>query len=245
MLNKRGQVTIFIVVAVVILAIAGIFYFTSSDKITQDPITPEIAPIYEGIYACIEDTAIDALYYVGLTGGYYFSPQLSNENGIAYYYYEGENFMLSKEELAEEISLTIENTLHFCSNQILNNTEFNITSGNISVETEIYANKIILNTEYPLTISKKDSSSVLKNWENIEIETKIGTIYNSIEQIIFDQMTREDLCISCIADIAEENLLKIDLTTSENATILFVVTDEEIGLNEFNYEFKFMNKYLE
>ena len=245
MLNKRGQITIFIVVAVVILAIAGIFYFTNSDKIAQDPITPEIEPIYEGIYTCIEDTAIDSLYYLGLTGGYYFSPLLSDENGIAYYYFEGENFMLSKEKLAEEISLTIENTLHFCSDQILNNTEFNITPGKISVETEIYENKIILNTEYPLTISKEDSSSVLKNWKNIEIETRIGTIYDSTEQIILNQMTREDLCLSCIADIAEENSLKIDLTSYENSTILFIITDEEMGLNNFGYEFKFVNKYLE
>jgi hypothetical protein len=245
MLNKRGQITIFVIIAVLILAIVGIYYITSNKGINQDPITAETAPIYDGVYKCIEDTAIDALYYIGLTGGYYFSPILSDENGVAFYYYEGENFMLSKEQLAEEISLTIDNTLHFCTNEVLNITEFNITKGNITTNIEIGENKISINVEYPLTISKEDSNSILKNWEGIEIETQIGTIYNSIEQITLDQMTREDLCLSCIADIAEENSLKIDLTSSDHATILFVVTDEEFGLNGFDYEFSFVNKYLE
>jgi len=245
MLNKRGQITIFVIVAILIIAIIGLYYFTSNKGINQDLFTAETAPIYEGIYKCIEDTAIDALYYIGLTGGYYFSPALSNEEGIAFYYYEGEDFMISKEQLAEEISLTIDNTLHFCTDEVLNITEFNITKGNVSTNTGIGENKISINVEYPLTISKEDSNTVLKNWENIEIETQIGTIYNSIGQIILDQMSREDLCLSCIADIAEENSLKIDLTSYGQATILFVVTDEEIGLNDFEYEFKFVNKYLE
>ena len=164
MLNKRGQITIFVIIAVLILAIVGIYYITSNKGINQDPITAETAPIYDGVYKCIEDTAIDALYYIGLTGGYYFSPILSDENGVAFYYYEGENFMLSKEQLAEEISLTIDNTLHFCTNEVLNITEFNITKGNITTNIEIGENKISINVEYPLTISKEDSNSILKNW---------------------------------------------------------------------------------
>ncbi len=242
MLNKRGQVTIFVVVAIIIIAIVALIYFSNQDKVSQDPFTPETESIYEDIYSCIEFTAKNAIYSIGQTGGYYLPSLISNQDGIAYYYYEGENFMPSKEELSYEISQVIDNTLKLCTEEKLNVTHINITSGKIESSIEIWDYKMIVNVEYPITITKEDSSSVLKNWEDIEIETTLGKIHSSIEQIILGQLNNENICLTCISNIAEENSLIISITSIEE-DVLFSVLDEKFGLDGFSYEFMFVNKY--
>ncbi len=84
--SKRSQITIFIILTIVILAVALIFYTikTKSSSENKEYDDNEINQINQLINDCVEQRAIDAIYLVGLQGGYvrlpdeYIETELSN-----------------------------------------------------------------------------------------------------------------------------------------------------------------------
>ena len=242
MLNKRGQVTIFIIAALVLVGIVGIYLSLTGNLDLGGPIDPKVEEIHNFVEECIKETAKEALYDIGQKGGYFIPSELSTETNIPYYYIDNTNNIPSKERIGSEISRYINENLFFCTSEFDDFPEFNITEGEVSARTEIGENRIILDIEYPLTILESESSSILKDWKNIEIQTRLGTIYGVLEKIVQNQQGGE-ICLSCISDIATENELSIDAIDLNQDTIIFIVSDEKIGLNEELYEFMFATKY--
>ena len=62
--NKRGQVTIFIIVAVVVVVLA-VSFFIFRDSIFQDNLPASIEPVYNTFLTCLEE---DALVGIGILG---------------------------------------------------------------------------------------------------------------------------------------------------------------------------------
>ena len=242
MLNKRGQVTIFIIVAIILLAIVGIFFILNQDT---EGTTGDVSsdPVYIFVEKCIENTAIDALYVISQSGGYFLPTEFSNEEGIAYYYANNRNYMPSKEKIETEISWYINEMLYFCTEDFVNFSEYNINPGEIKTRALIKDYEIVLNVEYPLSITKGEETSILKNWDAIKIPSRLGVIYNSIKQLIDEQMGREDICLSCNLEIALENSLTIDMENYDENEVIFIIKDQTFSLEESFFEFKFVNKY--
>lgn len=76
---KRGQVTIFIVLGLVVLLIVGVFYFTKikvaevpAEEITISKIAAEFQPVRDYVTSCVEQTAKEGLRLVGEQGGYIY-----------------------------------------------------------------------------------------------------------------------------------------------------------------------------
>ena len=240
-MNKRGQITIFIIIAIIIIGAIGLYFSLRGGLTTSRPYSPQTEQIYLFVEECIEDTGRDAVYWIGQNGGYFFPPELSTKTGIPYYYSNGRNYMPYKEEVEEEISKYTEENLDFCLNDFVDFPEFNISQREIKTETKILDNKIILNIEYPLTITKGDSTSIIRNFENIGVSTRLGLVYNAVGKIILDQLNHKDICLSCISNIAGENDLAIDMTNTEEG-LIFTVRDDS-PINEFPLEWIFANKY--
>src|SRR3989338_10815892 len=121
---KRGQVTVFIIVGIlIVLVTAGIFFFSKSlveeqiaveEEKTQEASVLSL-PIQNYIENCVENTAEEAIVFVSKQGGYYQLPELSDTSLLLpYYFYEDQNQLISKEELERQISLYINNELFFC-----------------------------------------------------------------------------------------------------------------------------------
>ncbi len=240
MREKRGQVTIFIIIAIIIVA-SMILFFTFRDKlgIFKSQISD---PVYLFIESCIEDTGKDAIYFVSRNGGYFFSPTLSTSEGLAYYYYNGKTYMPTKDDVEEEISSYIEETLSYCIEEFVDFPEFNITEREIKAKTTIKDEEIILNVEYPVTIKKGKSTNNLRNFKNIKIIVRVGIIYDSIKEMIQEQEGEEKICLSCISAIAKREGFTIDMVGTEEA-IIFTLIDKYSKIKGIPLEFKFANKY--
>ena len=87
-MKKRGQATIFIIIAIVIVAIiiSLIVFKNSSTKENQGAeyfksqgLQPSINNIQDFIIDCLETTSKDALIKIGLQGGYNNPPELSHD----------------------------------------------------------------------------------------------------------------------------------------------------------------------
>src|SRR3989344_2580638 len=74
MFVKRGQVTIFVIVAVIIVAVVGGDFVLRSDGIGGDvdlPSTPEGVEFKVYMDECLEDVLEEKIYALGFSGGYH------------------------------------------------------------------------------------------------------------------------------------------------------------------------------
>ena len=167
-MEKRGQVTIFIIIAIVVVALVAGFFLFREQLGLEDIFTPKGDEVYLFVEECIEGTGKDAIYYIGENGGYMFSPERSTPGGIPYYYFKGKNYMPSKNEVEEEISSYVNEILSFCTEDFIDFPNYDITEGEIKTETKIEENNIILNVEYPLSVTKDGSVTLFNDFKNIK-----------------------------------------------------------------------------
>ncbi len=237
-MDKRGQITVFIILSLLIVAIVAlIFLFIKPPKETPGVYT---ASIYNFVDECIQETAEDAIYEIGQNGGYYFPANISTPTGIAYYYENGRNLIPKKERVEEQISLYIKENLFFCTKNFVQFTNYNISQREINVETTISNDKVILEINYPIIISQGEESAIIEDFEK-EINVRIGLIYSSI--IEFLNYSKQEICLSCLFDISETNDLIVEMVDYDNKTVIFIFRDENSKLNEQPFEWVFANKY--
>ena len=241
-MNKKAQITIFIILAIAVVAAVGIYFAVSGnlDKVKGSSL--DTRQIKSFVESCVEEAGEDAIYSISQKGGYLFSPNMSTFSGIPYYFYEGENYMISKPELEKEISKYMNAEIYLCTNEFENFPNFKIKEGRINTSVEILEDSVEFSVEYPLTISKENSSVELENFE-ARISSGLGIVYNSIYEIIKDQMNYDSICMSCIMNIAEEKDVYVGMKEGVDGDVIFTITEKNIGLDRKDFEFVFANKY--
>ncbi|MFH1358713.1 MAG: hypothetical protein ABIH37_02395 [archaeon] len=238
--KKKGQISLFIIVAIILLVVV-VSYILVKNKASNlgGDVSVEIKPIYDFVNNCIKETAIDGIYYVSETGGYFLSPELSTEDGIAYYYFNGESKLPSNEKIESEISLYIENFLEFCIGDFVDYPDFEINSKELKVLTFIENNQIIVSSDYLITVKKADKTYTFNKFKS-NIPIRMGLVYEVSNKIVEDQIENNgDVCISCIDDYAEENNVFVNILDYDDETILFIIRDlnSDIGDQEFKFYF--------
>ena len=242
MLNKRGQITIFIIVAIIIIAVAGIYYFTNSDTLRDEPSIPESKEVYSFVQYCIEKSISESIVEIGQNGGYMLPAKFSTEGGFAYYYFNYTNYMPSKEKITEELSSLIKGKLFACTNDFKEFTEINIFQKDPEIITLIGNNKILFDIKYPLTLEKGNSTSILEDFGEYRSEVRLGLLYDSIYEII--EESDENVCLSCIGEKAIENDFYVEVRNYDDNSIIFIFKDENSIINDGHFVFKFANKYI-
>ncbi len=236
-MQKRGQITIFIIIAIIIVAGIAIFFSVRS-QISIINYPPEIQNVYSFVEKCIEETGNEVVYNVGTGGGYYLPPEFSTDTGVPIYYSDGKDYMPSKIQIENEISDFAGETLFFCTRNFVDFPELEITQGEIKTKTVIKENEIILNVNYPISITKAGSTIVLNEFKNIKIPVRLGIVYDSVKKFN-DEAINDSICLSCGFDIAVENDLYVDMMDYNESTIIFIFSDENSIINNQTFNFVF------
>lgn len=242
--NKKGQVTVFVIIAIIIV-ISLMIYFSVKSGIFKTIVDPEIRPVYSFVDNCLAKTSEDAIYHIGQYGGYFIVPNKSTESKIPYYFDKGRNLLLSKAQIEKELSKYMDSMMFFCVKNFADFPDFQIKQGEIKTETKILHEKVVFNLDFPLTISKGESSFFIKNF-NIEVNSRLDSIYEVASGIIEEQMKEEkNICINCIGDLAFENKIFVSMNEDpfDANTIIFTLIDDQEKINEEEYVFYFANRY--
>ena len=243
---KRGrvkaQITIFIIVAIVIIvALATLFFFLQNQNQNNvDTIPQEIQPVYDYVEECAMHTAYDGLIYVANTGGYFIRQDSSNDDGVAYYYLNNQNYVPTKQQLAQELSLYMNNLLPFCTAGFSPFADYIVEEDEIKTQAVILNDKIMFKINYPLSIKKVDQTTQLENFQ-IEIPVRLATI-QTVADSITDNIIERPICITCIQQIADENQVYVNMMQNENE-FLITITDPHSQVYEQNYSFNFAGRY--
>lgn len=123
-MQKRGQVTIFIILGIVVLAVLAWLFFIQGDllsNITETErsdvfVASQVEPIKGLVDDCVREQLVDSIIYVSRSGGYFDPPvgeiycenydddlNCESEFLISHSYVEGQNRLVSLNKLALEL----------------------------------------------------------------------------------------------------------------------------------------------
>lgn len=243
-MRKRGQVTIFILVAILIVATIILFFMLIGSSGKEDvSFIPDsdLHLIRSSIIDCIDSVAIDGVRLIGLQGGYIFSNNDSLDTGtsnMAYGYYNGENTLPALKEMQNEINDYIEIALPVCFDESQFG-DFDLSFGEIESNTEIEGSSIMFSIEYTLFASRESASSSLEQEYKTEIFIRLGDIHRrAIEMIEKEKENPGYIDLSLLG----ESDYEVAILPYKEDILIYSITDEIFEINDVPYTFIFANK---
>lgn len=196
--SKRSQLTIFIIVAIVIVGVI-ILFFTLRGGIER-PIPQELEPIYNYYLSCMESELFNGISILGQQGGYIDPPEFSSGSeympfsselnflgiGVPYWYYISGNGVEreqipSKEKMEAELEDFLEQRF-FCDFSGFEEGGFGIDYGELEVRSDIKDNRVDINIAQDLTFNFGDTSWTGKT-HTISMDSRLGKFYDLAEKI--------------------------------------------------------------
>lgn len=180
MREKRGQITLFIIIGILIVALAGVFIYIRSERITiEEPevIPPELFPVKEYVQECLDITLTQGVLLMGQQSGYLYPPEYirfdlsgflapmpRSELIVPYWYHKGKSQIPLIKDMEEQLSRYIKENLHDCLQDFEPlSTQFEIReAGNISPKTTLGINEVITTTKYPLDVGVRGTKDLTR-----------------------------------------------------------------------------------
>lgn len=207
MSKKRAQVTIFIIVAILIIS-GTILFFMFRESLGLVQIPPSMEPVYNTFLTCIEEEASVGINVLETQGGYIslpdfepgsaympFSSQLGFlGNAIPYWYYvSGNNIpkeqVPSKGEMQRQLEEFLEDEIRDCNFEQYYDDGFEITLGEPDVNVDINGNDVGVLVNMFMGIERAEENVVVRK-HDVEINSELGDLYDSAREVFdYEQET--------------------------------------------------------
>ena len=244
MRNKRGQLTIFIIIAILVVASVTLFFvLRGTIQIPGKSLNHETTEIQNFVQECLDDSLEEVVFRIGEGGGYYFPPKVSTPLlEVPYYIKNNKNLMPTKEKIENEISKYVSRELIFCLGDFSLFPEYEITKGEITAKTIIEPERVVVDVNYPLTIIKGETKSKIEDFSS-EVPIRLGIVYDAIAEFVNEDITTEGECVSCLLKVLSENNLYSNSFDYDNKTNIFIIRDYDSKVNKKEFVYVFANEY--
>src|SRR3989344_3076019 len=244
-MQKRGQVTIFIIVAIIVILVLSIgLYYRGILKtiIQKEAVIPQqIVPIEDFIQNCVSSTSISAVRLIGLQGGYVIPPPsalTTNFSTIAYGYYENRNVLASLNKIQDEISKAIELFLPICFDES-KFKEFRIETEIPKAKTIISDNFISTEVEFPILISKDKFTYTLNKKYYSKVNLNLGIILKFTNQLINKEISNPNYIDLTFLTDSEYD---IAILPYNDKIFVYSITDPNSKIEDIPYTFMYAKK---
>ena len=217
-MSKKGQITIFVIIAIVIVA-AIIGLYLVRDSIDFNFGSSEFDPIYESFDNCVLSHTEEALSIAGTQAGYIetpefvsgsqyapFSSQLSFVGvGVPYWYYLSANGVIkeqvpSKNDIEKQLGEFLALELERCDFSSFREQGFVVEDNEIdSVDVGISSNSVKILVERNLVVSKGEEVSK-KTIHEIKIDSNFGKLYDTALEF-YERQSEEALLENYSLDV--------------------------------------------
>ena len=206
--EKKGQVTIFIIIAIVLVA-GLVFYFVAWDNLFAEEIPSTLQPAYNGFLVCLEEQTLFGANILAQQGGYIelpefvpgssympFSSQLDFAGvPVPYWYYvdyagTSQEQVPSLKDMEGDFEDFLERQIQTCNFDIYYEDEFDILFEEANTEIEISGGEILVKVDMDLSIAKAGEDVVVKKHEII-VDSELGNLYEDARGIY--ELEQEDL----------------------------------------------------
>ncbi len=246
-MKKRGQITIFVIIAVLVVAAAVLFYLAypqiraSFGGETQSP--------EQTLNACISAPLTERLTTIGLQGGS-MNPQFAftfpDGTKTEYLCYTYEFYKtcsvqqpLLKEHIERELKSAISSTVSGCVDELKQNLEsqgYEVSIRNKDFTLELYPQNVIINLTSPILLRKADTQTNLPS-VTILIRNNLYELVSIAESIINYEAELGDSETTIYMNYYPN--LKVEKVKQSDGTKIYTLTNRES-----NQQFRFASRSL-
>lgn len=239
--NKKGQITIFIIIALVIVGVALIVYFVVP-KIERTPSFDTKNP-NAFIETCLKDTIKDTVETVSLQGGS-MNPEhylTYNEDKIEYLCYTNENYKLCvvqqpllKQHIESEIKTEIESEVTSCFNSLKESYEgkgYNVEMQTEQTKIELLPKRVVSTFDYTLTASKSGETSRYDSF-SVVLNNNLYELTSIANSIIEWEATYGDAETTAYMALYKD--LKVEKKNQQDGSTIYIIADRNTG-NRFQF----------
>ena len=198
--SKRSQVTIFIILAIVIVA-GIVIFFAYRGNLFKTSVPLELEPVYSYYLSCIESETLDGAFILEQQAGYIEPPEFSPGSdympfsnqldflgiGVPYWYYVSGNGISNEQipseaKMQEQLDDYIGERINLCDFSQFEEQGFQIEIGESSVDSSIKDSSISVNVNQNLNINYGDI-----NWRgtrhSVSANSNLGIFYDLAKKI--------------------------------------------------------------
>lgn len=243
-MQKKGQITLFIIVGIAVLTILTVGYVLlkkdSSPETAKVLTTSTISPEVENkLDSCFATISAEALLKIGILGGFLEPPALSiivDGTPISYYGKGKEIFVPEQSVFADSLEKEIEDRIIDCIKPE-DFAPFTLSMGKPEA-TAVLAERVKLELAYPVTITTEDGSFSPRKDYQAEYPVKISK-YIEISKKIIQDASKDPLIVDDEAILAQN--FNLDVIPSEDLNI-YVLSDDSVVYEE-RFELRFAYEY--
>ena len=193
-MEKKGQITVFIIFGIVILLLASLFFYVRSretEKVDYEEI--DSAPVKDYITSCLEGAAEKEIWEIGIDGDYSGKSVVVAHKHIPFYD-EVPAVAAIENELAANILAAFDNCF---TTETVTAFGFNITpKGRKSVSVSVFNKNVVVHLLFPLEIEKERASASLSEF-SVTVPVGLGNLYHSAAELARNSKPGYDVGLDC------------------------------------------------
>lgn len=246
--SKKGQVTVFIIIGIVILAGTGLLFLWRDSTIEETVTAPlsvflEVQPIELYVQQCQKQVLEEALFETGKTGGFLLLPEHSTTTliqNVPYYYDLGQDYFPVEEQFTDEIASYVDLALPFCLQNftLFQNEGYTISAELPTSTVHLQPRTVTLITTLPLTISRgmqvRELSTFATGISSEQFHQNI-----QIARKIVDSSSEKEVCLTCFSQMAEESDIFVGIIPLGAGSYLFDLQDNNYIFYDEPYHLRF------
>lgn len=256
---KRGQITVYVIIGVIVLTSVVIAFYAKDyvannifrRDLEKTIIIPDkVKPINTFIQSCLKETSERAINILGQQGGYtdipndpYPSTQLNlvsnaltifGSNKVAYWFYEQPNGVQktqvpTEKDLENQLSNYIETNIDSCLNNFKDFQEFDISQGDLKVNSILNKNSVEINLDFPLNIKIKDFEFKINKFSQ-EFNSPLLDLFNQAKEIFNSINSNQILEYKTITMLIANEDIPYSGSTDECIPKIWLIQDVEKNL---------------
>ena len=203
--GKRGQVTIFIIIAVLVVA-GVVLFFTLSEDVSLTRMPEDFQPVYNSFQSCVEGHTQEGINTLEQQGGHIYLPEYRGTVGpfSSWFYFTGTSIpywsytqggvefeqVPSKQDMAGDLETYIQNQVQDCSFEEYGDQGIDVQmEDDPEADVGIQDSNVNVDLDMDLSIESQNDSTVVDNHE-ISVNSKLGDLYDSAREI-YDKEKQE------------------------------------------------------
>lgn len=254
-MDKRGQVTIFIVAGLLILgAVVLVLYLKSSALEERTETAAQAATtifssdmVHNFVVSCLQKTGNDVLFRNGRSGGYFVLPAAATKNlqeNAPLYAIPSQQLTPPDAVLAREISRGVDALLSICFNEFNAFREhgFAIEAGQPSTTALLSPTGVQLKTAMPVRMVRDDEEKTISEFVAF-VNAPRWRQAKTLAEKIAASVTGPFICLDCFAGETEKADVYVGVLPLSNNQYLFDIKDNAYQHESAPYHLRFAVAY--
>ncbi len=257
MSNKRGQLTVFIIIGIVLVILITCLFFLVSKYTEQQGEQQFVVKVSDKssvkyfAESCVEKVSAPGIYLLAKNGGFVYDPDyfpstgmLITEKYILNYHDENNIDPVSeKKQIQDELNKFIADSFKGCLSDFeLFREYFDFEYGEIDVKTRVNEDNVEVNINYPITIIEGSKKTELSEFSKV-LPIRLGYVLD-VKNTILEKTKNNDKIN--LGELSSHGV-DVSLMSYDESTLVYSIYDLDSNVNDkvFVFNFAVENSFVE